>query len=239
MTQLRFTEEEAMADRIFVGDDAIARLEALGMPLKPLRRALRAGVIERSTWSEAAPPAVPGVAAWGRINETWRLGLTPYGYEYSNPRGLPLTINPDGSLRFVATTGDGQTGREEGPDPATKYLKGVATSEAAAGPEQMSLELAWADYVDSRFSSEADAPDTRTLWILLYRMTEETPEGYLAELSEVKGVTPVGNDGRCTVDTFGDRIIIPRIEGFEGPPRGRRFQDGEGDDELDVPVELR
>ncbi|MFF0308825.1 hypothetical protein ACFYSC_15455 [Streptosporangium sp. NPDC004379] len=206
------------------------RLAELGLEVKEIHAALRVGVGESRTWSEAAPVAMAGMARWGRINEYLRISKGKKDWKYENPRNLPLTIHPTGAFAIVATTGDAQTGSETGAPPTTKYAKGATYQKVIKDNEQMQLPL----FVDPEVGPvlhDVAAEQPRATWILLYYVTESAVS---AELSLPGSITSQGY-----VDYWRERILIPPYVIENVPIDSEGEEPGEGEQGVNVAVERR
>jgi hypothetical protein len=214
--------------KIWIGADAERRLNALGVPMEHLKKALRAGEAEANTWTAASPKAMAGLARWGRTNEYLRLGPDWQGCTYENPGGVPMTISPDGSFRIVATTGDEITGMvsEANRQPTTRYSKGTATRKAVECNGQICL-----DEIDEEVGSmigHAVSSEEIPTWLLLYRVTAE---GIRAELSFAQKISDKG-----FAEDWLERIILPTVEFDTEPTRGERPRYDDGEEGFDVVV---
>jgi hypothetical protein len=168
------------------------------------------------------------MARWGRINEHFRIRKGRDGWTYDNPGGLPLTVHPSVGFAIVATTGDAQTGKEEGSAPTTKYAKGATYHKVVEDNGQLPL------FVDAEVGPKLhDVVEAkRATWILLYHVTVL---GIAAELSLAGSITPQGY-----VDRWRERILIPFLP-FEDVRDERIDKDLPGEDGqgFDVAVERR
>jgi hypothetical protein len=207
---------------------AAQRLHELGIPQDYLLRAVQGGEAEARAWTEAAPRSMSGMARWGRTNELIRTNLARVGFTYENPNGLPVTISPDHSFNVVATTGDGHTGRTDGPQPTTRYAKGTATAKAV---EVNGVQLAL-DFVDAGIGpalAEAASCEGVVTWIVLYHVA---PEGIYVELS-----LPESISRRGYIDRWRERIILPMYE-YDSESQDESTFD-QGNDGFNVAVERR
>jgi hypothetical protein len=211
-------------------EDAVARLAALGLTVDDLVSALVAGDAESRAWTEAAPPNMPGMARWGRTNESLRIGLAKKSknWTYGNPRNLPLTINEPLSVAIVATSGDGGTGRRQWL-PSTKYAKGIAVADAVEQNEQLALFSIVDAAVGEALGAVVASSNGLKTWIYLYMVT---PEGIFSELSLPETIS---DDGY--IDKWRERIIFPmyRFDDAVAAASGRPHDGGE----ITVTVERR
>jgi len=211
-------------------DNAVTRLAALGLTVDDLVSALMAGDAEARAWTEAAPLNMPGMARWGRTNESLRIGLARKSkdWTYKNPRNLPLTINEPIAVAIVATSGDGGTGDRKWL-PSTKYAKGIAVAEAVGQNEQLALFSDVDAEVGNALGAVAASSSGLKTWIYLYRVT---PEGVFSELSLPETIS---DDGY--IDRWRERIIVPMYRFDDAVAAATAHPDDGGD--VTVAVERR
>jgi hypothetical protein len=207
-----------MACRTVVEDEAIDRLEELGLTVEMVERLVRRADAEASMCTHLDPPIMEGLTRWGRTNRYLREELIPAGWTFDNPRNLPRTIHPSGEFAIVATTGDDLTGLVE-LLPRTKYPKGYATAQAVEVNGQLTLDFG--DFDLGPVAGRASDASELLTWLLLFHVDEE---GFRAELSLPDAIV----DGRIT--SWAERIIMPVF-----PRDDDRLTDlmltGEGQDE--------
>jgi hypothetical protein len=208
---------------------AASRLADFGLTGEDLHLALRGADAEARTWTRLAPPAMSGIARWGKTNELLRVRLLPRGWSQDNPNCLPRTISPDGKFAVVATAGDVMTGLPDA-RPATKYAKGLETARAIERNVQLAFDFPGID-IAGALSAVVNSHAALVTWLLLYHATRTQ---ICAELSLANGISPRGH-----VDAWAERIILPPVE-LNGPDVTNRrtpVEDGLGG--VTVTVEKR
>lgn len=106
--------------------EVASKLSEMGLSYEILRESIDYGQLHWSSCTRNDPPSVPGILAWGKTMRRLRELLIPHGWSALNEYGLPLVVNPTGSIAIAVTAGDEGTG-----DPSrasrTKYAKGPVT----------------------------------------------------------------------------------------------------------------
>ncbi|MGU3500874.1 hypothetical protein [Mycobacterium sp. C31M] len=204
-----------MAARVVVEQEALSRLEQLGLSVEIIQRSILRAEAEAATCTEFDPPTMAGFTRYGRTVRFLREELVPLGWDYDNPRNLCRTINPSREFAIVSTSGDEATGD---PDltPSTKNPKGAATELAVDVNDQLAF-----DFGDSNPVQETEPEvDQLATWFLLYTVTDTEIK---VELS-----LPSGFEGNYIVD-WRERIILPPFTIEAVVPAKKR-----GDDEDDT-----
>jgi hypothetical protein len=80
--------------KIYEGQEAIDRLEQLGLTVEGIEEPLRKADAEARTHTKLDPPHTPGIGRWGRTNRYLREQLVPNGWTYGNPCNLPRNHHP-------------------------------------------------------------------------------------------------------------------------------------------------
>jgi hypothetical protein len=208
---------------------AVSRLADFGLTAEDLQFALRGADAEARTWTSLAPPAMPGMARWGKTNELLRVRLLPRGWSHDNPNCLPRTISPGKRFAIVATAGDAMTGVPDA-RPTTKYAKGIETARAIEGNVQLAFDFPGI-HIAGALSAVVNSESAMATWLLLYHATSAQ---IWAELSLANGISPRGH-----VDTWAERIILPAID-LNSPDINTRGTSGQkGDEGATVTVEKR
>jgi hypothetical protein len=221
--------EERVQPLVHEGPAAGGRLADFGLSVDDLHFALRGADAEARTWTRLAPPAMPGMARWGKTNELLRVRLIPRRWSSDNPNCLPRTISPGKDFAVVATAGDAMTGLPDG-QPATKYAKGLETARAIERNVQLAFDLPGID-IAGALSAVVSSDAEMATWLLLYHVTGAE---ICAELSLANGISLRGH-----VDSWAERIILPPID-LSGPDiRDRRPQHEEEREGATVAVERR
>lgn len=184
-----------MAARVVDEEEALRRLDTLGLTVEIIQRSIMRAEAEAATSTDFDPPTMAGFTRYGRTVRFLREELVPLGWDYDNPRNLCRTINPTREFAIVSTSGDEATG-DPALTPSTKNPKGYATELAVDMNDQLAFDFGDADAV------EEIAPNVEQLatWFLLYRVTEDEIK---VELS-----LPSGFEGNYIVD-WRERIILP------------------------------
>lgn len=208
---------------------ATSRLAGLGLSVEDLEFALRGADAEARMWSRLAPPAMAGMARWGKTNELLRLRLLRRAWSHDNPKGLPRTISPGRDFAIVATAGDAATGISQG-RPTTRYAKGIETARAVEQNVQLAFDFAGVD-IGRALAAAVNEDEALATWLLLYNVTDEQIH---AELS-----LPNGMSERGFVGSWIERIILPPIELNPADVAGRGMPGGQGSEGITVAVEKR
>ena len=185
-------------------NEVTEKLTALGLSEEILQGAVSRGFLARLDCTENHPPSIPGIVAWGETICALRENLLPMGWERSNDRNLPLTVNVETGIALTASSGDEFTGLE-GATPRTRNSKGPKTKEFV---DTNCLQL-------GLFSDMSTVPDDLKVvdewatWLLLtYRDL-----GTRVVRCELSRPINIGLDGR--VDGWAERIILRSIP-FDG-----------------------
>ncbi len=205
------------------------RLHDLGLTSEVLRRAIRAGELERVSCTDLDPKSFPGTAAWAFTVRSIREQLLPQGWRYQNKKNLPLVIEPVRRIALVVTSGSAATG-DSTLEPTTKYPKGpVVAGQVQVNRRQFLL------FGESQFSPLPLQSELIT-WLLLIRV-EYRPQnediGEHVAFCELSLPSEINEKGFVTV--WAERIILDPVKLDE--PRRRDDEDEEFD--LDVPVTRR
>jgi len=188
-----------MVALVHTGDEAVSRLEQLGLRVEWIERALLRGDAESRTISQLAPKGFEGMVRWGRVAEYLREELCSREWIPDDTQNIARSISPDGTDSIVVTTGAKGTG-VEGADPRTKYTKGPGT--AACIEQNFMLDF---DSEDLRKIGVVGkpSPDMCT-WFLLFIV-----EGNVI-FSEVSLPDSISEDGQIT--SWRERIVMEQID---------------------------
>lgn len=179
------------------GSSVAMRLQQLGLSEAALLQAVMAGYLAKTNCTENHPPLFPPIAAWSESVRTLRDILRPEGWTRFNDQNSPKTINPDGSIALIVSTGNEATGNPS-VEPATTSSKGPTTADAIEVNRSMQLDLPGFGMPIS-LCEESDGEKIST-WILL---THHAKNELRAELSLPLAAGP---DGRVSV--WKERIIL-------------------------------
>lgn len=188
-----------MSALVHVDQEATSRLEQLGLKPEWINRALRRGDAESRTVSLLAPKGFEGVTRWGRVAEYFREDLCGRKWIADDFQNVARSINPDGEMCIVVTTGSKGTGIEDA-NPSTKYPKGTGT--AACVEQNYVLDFAPEDLKALGLRRTA-SPSMRT-WLLMFAVENNT---IYAELS-----LPEAISGDGFIASWRERIILPAID---------------------------
>jgi hypothetical protein len=202
-----------------------AKLAEMGLSYEILREAIDYGQLHWSSCTRNDPPSVPGILAWGKTMRRLRELLIPHGWSALNESGLPLVVNPTGSIAIAVTAGDEGTG-----DPSraarTKYAKGPVT---VSFIEQNGLQL-------SLFENEETArvikrrerdSDCMTWVLLLHRSNGEI----CCELSLPSSIDFDGRGSECV-----ERIFL---EPAPFDPEGNDFMLEDSGEDFNIEISRR
>lgn len=215
-----------MAARVVVEEEALNRLEELGLTVEIIQRSILRAEAEAATCTDFDPPTMAGFTRYGRTVRFLREELVPLGWDYDNPRNLCRTINPSREFAIVSTSGDEATG-EPALTPSTKNPKGYATELAVDVNDQLAFDFGDAGPVEEIATS---ATDQLATWFLLYRVTDEEIK---VELS-----LPSGFEDNYIVD-WRERIILPTVTIDAEVPAKKNGDDEDGTAEYVVEVSRR
>lgn len=212
-----------MVALVRVGDEAMSRLDELGLQSDWIERALLRGDAESRTVSQLAPKGFEGIVRWGRASEYLREDLCGRGWVSDDTQNIARSINLAGTDCIVVTTGAKGTGID-GLDPTTKYTKGAGT--AACIETNYMLDFAPEDLVRMGIVGRP-ASDLRT-WFLLFRV-----DGELI-YAEVSLPDVISEDGQIT--SWRERILVGP---FNLDPSSFPLDETGPMDPVDVPVRRR
>jgi hypothetical protein len=197
------------------------RLAELGLDEEDLQQCVFRGQSAYADCTPNHPPIFKGMCAWGETTCAVREYLLPKGWRRLDDGNLPTTVNKNGTITIMVSTGDEDTGRIEG-NPSTKSSKGPRTAEAIAS-----------NLVDTLFGDIrkiANQPDDRATFMLLFHRDEISDE-VRSELSSPLKINE--DDGR--IDEWKERIILGAIP-FSG---GTRSLTDSGPQTPPVDVEIK
>lgn len=201
--------------------DVDARLEKLGLSSEILHQAIKNGEMYRSDCTENDPLSLPGFIAWGRAVRSLREILAPHGWMRLNEQGMPLVINPSGTIAIGVTAGNINTGN---PDmtPRTRNTKGPATEAAV----RLNGQMCFSFYEETGPKTVRSRSGDRLTWLLL---TSRHSDKICCELSLP---SEIGEDER--VENWNERIILPPIS-IDIKPRPIGYEE---EDAGDIVVEV-
>lgn len=214
-----------MVALVHEGDEAVSRLEQLGLQAEWIERAILRGDAEARTVSQLAPKGFEGTVRWGRTAEFLREDLCGRSWTPDDTLNIARSVSPDGKDCVVVTTGAKGTGLV-GPDPKTKYTKGAGT--AACIEANLMLDFEPEDLAQLGLSSPA-SPDMRT-WFLLFFLADQ------AVYAELSLPDAISEDGSIT--SWRERIIIFDVIDLGASPFPSSQESGPTDP-LDIPVGRR
>lgn len=212
-----------MVAQVHVGDEAMSRLEQLGLQSAWIERALYRGDAESRTVSQLAPKGFEGTIRWGRVSEYLREDLCGRGWVPDDTLNIARSINPAGTDCIVVTTGAKGTG-VVGLDPTTKYTKGSGT--AACIETNYMLDFAPEDLHKMGVVGKP-AVDMRT-WFLLFLV-----DGNMI-YAEVSLPDAISEDGQIT--SWRERIVVGP---FDLGPTTFSPEESGPTDPVNVPVSRR
>lgn len=178
--------------------EADAKLSALGLTTEILREAIMFGQLHWSSCTRNDPPSVQGLLAWGKTMRRLRELLIPHGWSSVNESGLPLVLNPAGSIAISVTAGDEGTG-DPNRDSRTRYAKGPVT---VAFIEQNSAQLSLFNVEEFSKPLMKQTGDCITWVLLTYRTKNEVR----CELSLPSSIDFDGRGSQCV-----ERIILDPV----------------------------
>lgn len=188
-----------MAALVHMGDEAVSRLEQMGLQAEWIERALLRGDAESRTISQLAPKGFEGTVRWGRVAEYLREDLCGREWTQDDTQNIARSISPDGTDSIVVTTGAKGTGVKEA-HPTTKYTKGSGT--AACIETNFMLDFAPEDLRKMGVIGKPST-DMRT-WFLLFVVEDNQI------FSEISLPDSISEDGQIT--SWRERIILEPID---------------------------
>jgi hypothetical protein len=180
-------------------EDVNNRLAQLGLKAVTLREAVQRGFASWASCTMNHPTNYPGISFWANTTAALRELLHTDGWKRRDDGNLPLTVDAEGRVSVIVSTGDEYTGL---PDltPSTRSSKGPRTvSVVTINAQQMPL-------FDFKGHPEiVKQGEERLTWILLF-YRDKTSNDVRCELScPVK----INEDGQ--IDAWAERIILPSI----------------------------
>lgn len=178
-------------------------LEKMGLREEVIRRAIHEGLGEYLGVTKLHPLTAGGSRAWQEVIASLREQLlsedsSDWGIEHK--RGLDLTYNREKNVNLVVTSGDKDTGREEG-FPKTKNSKGAATRDFVG------VNLSFFDEDNDLPLLEKKIDKTET-WVLLYHIDMGKKEVRF-ELSLPKGMN--GSANNIKINSWVQRIVFDSL----------------------------
>lgn len=213
-----------MSVLIHTGDEALSRLEQLGLKDEWFRRALLRGDAESRTVSPFAPKGFEGTTRWGRSAEFLREELCANRWFPDDSQNIARSVHPDGEFCIVVTTGGAGTGREEA-RPSTKYPKGSGI--AACVESNYVIDFDPEDL--AKLGIPLTVKDSIITWFLLF-----TVEGDQIWF-ELSLPDAISTDGQ--IISWIERILFSPIDLGPNEPVSGGFT--EPMDPVDVPVSRR
>ncbi len=180
-------------------DDVNSRLKELGLGAGTLREALQRGFASWASCTINHPTNYPGISFWANTIAALRELLHSDGWTRRDDGNLPLTVDPNGRVSIVVSTGDEYTGL---PDltPSTQSSKGPRTvSVVEVNAQQIPL------FDFKKHPEIVKQGEERLTWILLFHR-DKTSNEMRCELS-----CPVKMNEEGQIDAWAERIILPRI----------------------------
>lgn len=219
----------ASPDRTYLDPEARrARLQELGLAEDLIREMVEYGLGARNACTALHPPSYPGYSQWAETHYAARLRLVPRGWTADDTRNFSRIVSPDDRMAFTVSTGDENTGKPGLPQPCTKHPRGPETDLAIEMNKQMSL---FDSPGDADFDSDAaTSRPKRETWTLLVATTG-TNVSYELSLGD-------DQDSQGRITSWSERILFPPLE-IDPSTLSEGTDDGDGPEEIDVPVERR
>lgn len=179
--------------------DVRHRLEELGLTLKIVNTATKAGHLAFMSCTDNDPPFIPGTDAWSRTVRMLRQQLRILGWRKDDPGNYSIIISDKHQINIAVASGDEATGNSA-MKPKNKSPKGYRTALAVEInkrqcelfphmlPEDIRLRPKTAEYAT---------------WLLLIHITEMEIRSELSLPSEI--------DDSGKIVTWHERIILPVI----------------------------
>jgi hypothetical protein len=143
--------------------DTRARLAQLGLKDQHLIVPARRGLLAWASCTPNHPLLYPGYAAWAETVKALREELMPIGWQRLDDHGLPLVVNPDGTLAITVSTADAATGRQD-ESPSTRSGKGPKTEQFVMVNQWQARLFSLDEYLAPR----SKVSSRWTTWILLF-----------------------------------------------------------------------
>lgn len=192
-----------LAHQIYLNEDSSTKLESMGLVVEDFIFAVSRAIYESRRSSPLHPRTSAMSRAWDELVAAFRESVLTgsRGWNFILNNGLEYTINSALGLSIIVTSGNKDTGLQEG-FPKTKNTKGVATENMVS----RNLDLFESNDINSM------APDMRVdttqTYVFLYYFDHHAQE-VRCELSLPSGMS--GFNGYNKIAAWRERIILPSI----------------------------
>jgi hypothetical protein len=188
---------------LYQEDEALRRLQLLGIRLEWLDQAIRAGVEAATTAAPDEPSVSSGLKDWmARVGMLRQLLRVEAGWVRFDRQGVPLVHNPEKTLALGVMLGNENTGYAHGGHPASKTAKGPAFANITAAnaiPLLTRAEVAGPGHLE-----DAELAGLQVWFLLTYAVHLD---GNLHVYREVSLPAPTHEGDKIT--SWLSRIVLP------------------------------
>jgi len=187
--------------RIYIDQyDVDERLAQFGLERETFVTAAQENYAAFAACTANHPPTYPGLSAWAETNRSLADGLTILRWGTSqSERNLPLVVNHAETMAITASSGDEDTGREDG-FPCTRSSKGPCTADFLKVNKKQQKFFFMEDPAD--IAAAMQKPGRSTWIFLVCRDLQRNELRY-----ELSRPIAMSDDGH--VDDWAERIIFP------------------------------
>jgi hypothetical protein len=209
--------------------DVDQRLAELGLERQTFVTAAQENYASFAACTANHPSTYPGTAAWADMNRSLAesLIISDWGTKL-NEMNLPLVINMARTMAITASSGDADTGIEDG-FPTTRSAKGPRTADAVRVNKRQQKFSFMED--PAQIAAAIKVPGRATWIFLVYR---DMRRGEIR--SELSHPVSMSTDGH--VNKWAERIIFPPIP-FETNPSMLGDEQGTGGQSPEISVEIK
>lgn len=194
-------------------------MSASGLSEDIIRKAIELGVRTYKKATPFHPKTHGGSSAWGEVVASIRQDLKLKGWSLLDQNGLSMVCHKDSGISIVISSGDKQTGLEDG-FPSSRNSKGAATSNF--------IDLNYDLFKDEIVSSEEQADLSKT-YVLLYFFDFDKKEARF-ELS-----LPTEMNAKGYIKGWKERMIFGPIS-LNAEPKFEDDARAEFNDDVDIDI---
>lgn len=208
--------------------DVNRRLNELGLTEDVLRQSIMRA---QAAWAQCTPHhprPFAAIVTWGEGMCALRDLLIPRGWSCADDRGLPLAVNPQGTLAITIQSGDENTGRVGQGQPRTSSGHGPATIDFVQQNAYLFPDME----AEARARFEQERQRAKNTWVLLLKRDSVLGQ-VRCELSH-----PTAMDEENRIVGWSERIILPPVE-FDPTPDIAADDGGPDDGEITIDIKRR
>ncbi|MGF1810238.1 hypothetical protein [Vibrio alginolyticus] len=191
-----------LAKVIEISDDSVHQGDVLGIDKTVFRDSIQSGIYQFKSVSKFHPITAGGSRAWEEIVAAFRETVISEnnGWKAVHEHGMPLLINPSKQLTIVITSGDINTGLNNGIQPKTRNQKGTATQDLVNSNYALFEDVDGIDILPS-------SADSHQTWVFLYTI-DKTKSEVRYEMSLPTETSLSGAKGKVKISSWQERIIF-------------------------------